>query len=44
MAVSMIRPSAGKWMIEMAAGQGHIGGKQVHDFHQGSIKRLAVPP
>jgi hypothetical protein len=43
-AVSMIRPFAGKQMIEVAAGQGHIGGKQTHDFHQGRIKLFAVPP
>jgi hypothetical protein len=44
MAVSMIRPFAWKWMIEMAAGQRDIWGKQIYDFHQGGIKRLAVPP
>ena len=42
-AVSVIHPFTGKWMIEVVARQGHISGKQLHDIHKDGIKYFAMP-
>ena len=44
MAVAMIGPFTKKRMINVGVGQGHIGGEQIHNFHQGGIDDFAVPP
>jgi hypothetical protein len=44
MAVAMIGPFTKKRMINVGAGQGHISGEQIHDFHQDGINYFAVPP
>jgi len=42
-AVAVVVPFAGQWVIEMPARQQRVGGEQVDDLHQQGIQRLAVP-
>ena len=42
-AVAVIGPFTKKWVIDVSAGQGLIGGEQIHDFDQGGID-VALPP
>jgi hypothetical protein len=41
-AVPVVGPFTGEWVIEVAVGQGKIGSERVHDAHQDSIESLAV--
>jgi len=40
-AVAVIVPFAGQWVIEMPARQQRVGGQQVDDLHQQGIQLLA---
>jgi hypothetical protein len=44
MAVAVIGPFTKKWVINVDAGQGLISGEQIHDFDQGDVNDIAVPP
>jgi hypothetical protein len=42
-AVAVIAPFAGQWVIEIPVRQRRVGGEQVDYFHQYGVQLLAVP-
>jgi hypothetical protein len=42
--IAVIGPFTRKRMIEIAGRQRGVGSKQIDEFHQGGVKRFAVPP
>jgi len=40
-AVAVIVPFAGQWVIEIAARQRRVAGEQVHDLHQQCVQLIA---
>jgi hypothetical protein len=42
-AVAVIVPFAGRWVIEIPAWQRRVGGEQDDDLHQQGVRFLAVP-
>jgi len=43
-AVAVIAPFAGQWVIEIATRQRRVGGEQVDNPHQQGVQLLAMPP
>jgi hypothetical protein len=44
MAVAVIVPFPGQWVVEIPARQWRVGGAQIDGLHQQGVQSAAVPP